>query len=103
MRWRKASLSLILDSIKLSALQLKDDDLVPVLKEAIATSNVPAAQIELKLTGSLLMDNVAAVILILTRSRALGFLQSIDDFGTGYSSFNYLSCGPIDKLKMAIW
>lgn len=101
LRWRKASLSLMLILINLSTLQLKDDDLISVLKKAIATFNVPAAQIELKLTESLLVDNVAATILILNRIKALGFLQSIDDFGTGYSNFNYLSRGPIDKLKMA--
>ncbi len=99
-RWRQQGLGPMPISINLSALQLKDDNLVPILMEAIAAAAVPAAQIELELTESLLMDNVTATIVVLNRIKALGFSLSIDDFGTGYSSLNYLYRFPIDKLKI---
>ncbi len=98
--WRAEGLGPMPISINLSALQLKDAGLVPILKQALAASTVPAAQIELELTESLLMDNVAATILVLNQIKSLGFSLSIDDFGTGYSSLNYLHRFPIDKLKI---
>ncbi|MBC7512864.1 MAG: EAL domain-containing protein [Herminiimonas sp.] len=98
--WRAEGIGPMPISINLSALQLKDPGLVPILIEALAAHAVPAAQIELELTESLLMDNVAATIVVLNEIKALGFSLSIDDFGTGYSSLNYLHRFPIDKLKI---
>ena len=98
--WRVQGLGAIPVSINLSALQLRDDDLLAVLAEAIARYDVPPGQIELELTESLLMENVDATIELLRRLKALGFSLSIDDFGTGYSSLNYLVRFPIDKLKI---
>lgn len=98
--WCEAGLGAIPISINLSALQLKDNNLVTILMAAIATHAVPAGQIELELTESILMEDVANTILALEQIKALGFSLSIDDFGTGYSSLNYLCRFPIDKLKI---
>ena len=98
--WREQGVGPMPISINLSAMQLNDDQLVPLLLRTIARHGVPAGQIELELTESLLMDNVAATILVLDRIKAHGFSLSIDDFGTGYSSLNYLHRFPIDKLKI---
>ncbi len=99
-QWRRDGIGPMPISINLSALQLKDDTLLATLSQAIASFDVPAAQIELELTESLLMEHVGATIAVLQRIKALGFTLSIDDFGTGYSSLNYLCRFPIDKLKI---
>ncbi|NDP60379.1 MAG: EAL domain-containing protein, partial [Oxalobacteraceae bacterium] len=98
--WRLQGLGAIPVSINLSALQLRDDDLLAVLAAAITRYDVPPGQIELELTESLLTENVDATIVLLKRLKTLGFSLSIDDFGTGYSSLNYLVRFPIDKLKI---
>lgn len=98
--WRQAGLGSLPISINLSAVQLQDANLTNILMQAIAASDVPASQIELELTESLLMEDVVNTILVLERIKALGFSLSIDDFGTGYSSLNYLCRFPINKLKI---
>jgi diguanylate cyclase (GGDEF)-like protein/PAS domain S-box-containing protein len=98
--WCAEGLGPIPISINLSALQLKDKGLLPTLTQALTDNNVPATQIELELTESLLMENVDATIAMLDQIKALGCSLSIDDFGTGYSSLNYLYRFPIDKLKI---
>ncbi|MDB5855598.1 MAG: sensor diguanylate cyclase [Herminiimonas sp.] len=99
-RWRAEGLGEIPVSINLSAVQLRDTRLLQILNEAASEFNISANQIELELTESTLMQNVAATIDILKQIKTRGFLLSIDDFGTGYSSLNYLHQFPIDKLKI---
>ncbi|MBC7499827.1 MAG: EAL domain-containing protein [Herminiimonas sp.] len=87
-------------SINLSALQLKDANLISTLQDVLAEFPIDAGCIELELTESILMDDVPEMIRLMEQIKALGFLLSIDDFGTGYSSLNYLYRFPIDKLKI---
>ncbi|MEC4722300.1 EAL domain-containing protein [Noviherbaspirillum sp. CPCC 100848] len=98
--WREQGLGEIPISINLSAVQLRDAGLLPVLRAALATYPINARHIELELTESILMENVPTTIETLEAIKALGFSLSIDDFGTGYSSLNYLYRFPIDKLKI---
>ncbi|WP_151638414.1 EAL domain-containing protein [Noviherbaspirillum aerium] len=98
--WKEQGMGEIPVSINLSAVQLRDGSLLPVLREALAACPVDPRHIELELTESILMENVQATIETLEAIKALGFSISIDDFGTGYSSLNYLYRFPIDKLKI---
>jgi diguanylate cyclase (GGDEF)-like protein/PAS domain S-box-containing protein len=98
--WRTQGLGTIPVSVNLSALQIKDDKLINLLREAVEEFDLQPGQIELEVTESILMDNVDETIARLQRIKQLGFLISIDDFGTGYSSLNYLYRFPIDKLKI---
>jgi diguanylate cyclase (GGDEF)-like protein/PAS domain S-box-containing protein len=98
--WREQGMGEIPVSVNLSAVQLRDGNLLPVLRAALATYPVNARHIELELTESILMENVQATIETLEAIKALGFSLSVDDFGTGYSSLNYLYRFPIDKLKI---
>ena len=98
--WRDSGLGEIPVSVNLSAVQLRDASLPGTLTGVLAEFGIGAGLIELELTESILMDNVADTIAILNDIKALGFSLSIDDFGTGYSSLNYLYRFPIDKLKI---
>ena len=98
--WRREGLGTIPVSINMSALQLRDDDLVEVLRDAIVRNGVSPADIEIELTESTLMDATDQTLGQLQALKAIGVLLSIDDFGTGYSSLNYLNRFPIDKLKI---
>lgn len=63
-------------------------------------TGLPPASLELELTESLFMHDVALAVSQLHDMKALGVQLSIDDFGTGYSSFAYLRTFPIDVLKI---
>lgn len=87
-------------SVNLSAAQLADDQLVTQVSEALTQTGLPAAQLELELTESHLMDNPAFAQQQVSALKDLGVQVAIDDFGTGYSSLAYLKRFEIDKLKV---
>jgi EAL domain-containing protein (putative c-di-GMP-specific phosphodiesterase class I) len=66
----------------------------------LADTGLPPACLDLELTESLFVDDVAQAVGLLHQLKALGVALSIDDFGTGYSSFSYLRTFPIDVLKI---
>jgi len=56
--------------------------------------------LDIELTESALLENVARVKGTLAELKALGVTLSLDDFGTGYSSLAYLKNFSLDKLKI---
>jgi EAL domain-containing protein (putative c-di-GMP-specific phosphodiesterase class I) len=56
--------------------------------------------VDIEITESLIMENVADSVEKLQALRAMGVSLSIDDFGTGYSSLAYLSRLPAQILKI---
>ena len=56
--------------------------------------------LELEITESLTMDDVAFTREVLGHLRELGVHSSLDDFGTGYSSLSHRSTLPFDGLKI---
>ena len=87
-------------SVNLSAAQLIDPELIDQLRDVLAQTGFPAAQLELELTESHLVQNPAAAQVQVSKIKALGVRIAIDDFGTGYSSLSYLKRFEIDKLKI---
>jgi diguanylate cyclase (GGDEF)-like protein/PAS domain S-box-containing protein len=87
-------------SVNVSALQFRQADYLLQVQEALQTTGLPAASLELELTESLLMSNVETVLDKLRRLDELGVGLAIDDFGTGYSSLSYLRQFPAHRLKI---
>jgi EAL domain-containing protein (putative c-di-GMP-specific phosphodiesterase class I) len=87
-------------SVNLSARQLSQADLVERVSAALQESGLPPALLELEITESVLMQDLASSIQTLEQLRGLGVRLAIDDFGTGYSSLNYLRRLPVDTLKI---
>lgn len=98
--WRDAGLGMMHVSVNLSARQTRDSHLVHDIIGALKDANVPASQLELEITETVLMDNVHANVDLLNRLQTEGIRLSIDDFGTGYSSMAYLKRFPIDQVKI---
>ncbi len=99
-RWRKAGLKAVRIAVNVSPLQLRSHSFVAEIEQAIGVSTEAAAGLELEITESLIMENVAHSIASLQAIRALGVTIAIDDFGTGYSSLSYLSKLPLHTLKI---
>jgi diguanylate cyclase (GGDEF)-like protein len=87
--------------VNISAQQLDQPGLVDDVAHALAKSRLPAQQLVLEITETLLMQDTEATISKLSRLKELGIQLAVDDFGTGYSSLQYLNRFPIDILKIA--
>ncbi|WEN14677.1 EAL domain-containing protein [Rhodanobacter sp. AS-Z3] len=87
-------------AVNVSAQQLQRPGLVAQVAEALQRHAVPSSMLDIEITESALMENVARVQNALTELKSLGVRVSLDDFGTGYSSLAYLKQFPIDKLKI---
>ena len=87
-------------AVNVSALQFERHDLVERVNSALQAYGVDARWLELELTESLVMHDVAGSSKQLQKLRDLGVQVAIDDFGTGYSSLAYLQRLPIDRLKI---
>ncbi|WP_256749597.1 bifunctional diguanylate cyclase/phosphodiesterase [Mesorhizobium sp. Mes31] len=87
-------------AVNVSAVQLKSGGFARSVISALAFSGVPAGQLELEITETVLMDESETVLKTLRQLRELGIRIALDDFGTGYSSLGYLRRFPVDKIKI---
>lgn len=87
-------------AVNLSMLQLRQENLVDTIAQALKEAGLDSQYLEIEITESMAMQNVEMLIKKLKALKDLGIGISIDDFGTGYSSFNYLKQFPIDTLKI---
>lgn len=90
----------VMVAVNLSAIQFEDGRLVDTVKDVLQETGLPANQLELEITESLLIDDTDNVIKQLHELRALGIKIALDDFGTGYSSLSYLWKFQFDRLKI---
>ncbi len=98
--WRDAGLPPLIMAVNLSGRQFQSSDVAGMVRAVLAETGLPASQLELELTESVLMEQADQAIATLDALKALGVRLAIDDFGTGYSSLAYLKRFPIDKLKI---
>jgi EAL domain-containing protein (putative c-di-GMP-specific phosphodiesterase class I) len=87
-------------AVNVSAVEFRDDDFLRGLLTILDESRLNPRALELELTESVLMKQVASTAFILQTLRKAGVQVAIDDFGTGYSSLSYLRRFPIDTLKI---
>ncbi|MBI3446730.1 MAG: EAL domain-containing protein [Magnetospirillum sp.] len=87
-------------AVNLSGVNFAKDVLVERVRKVLDETGFPAANLELELTESFVIDLAVDQREILQRLRALGVRLAIDDFGTGYSSLSYLKRLPVTTLKI---
>ena len=98
--WTQAFDSDLRIAVNLSGRQLVGDGLVPSVAAALVASGLPAKNLQVELTESLLMQDVPHSVRLLKQLKAMGVSLAMDDFGTGYSSLAYLKRFPLDELKI---
>ncbi len=98
--WRAAGLAPVPVAVNVSGRHLQRANLTEPVRSALAEFGVTAALLELELTETVLMQNLAVGLPLLHSLKELGVRLAIDDFGTGYSSLAYLKRLPIDALKI---
>jgi diguanylate cyclase (GGDEF)-like protein/PAS domain S-box-containing protein len=87
-------------SVNLSPSQFQQNRVLHSIQEALRTSGLDAADLEVEIIESTLMVNSTANLETLQLIRDLGVRLSIDDFGTGFCNFNYLLQYQVDRLKI---
>ncbi len=87
-------------SVNLSALQFSQHRLTETVARILKTTGLPAQQLCLEITETVLMTETVATLATLESLHSLGVRVAIDDFGTGYSSLSYLKRFPIDVVKL---
>ena len=98
--WQRADLPELVMAVNLSAVQFRRGAIEDTVAQALASSGLMPALLELELTESILLQDVEQVTAAVQRLKWLGVQLAIDDFGTGYSSLSYLKRFDIDKLKI---
>jgi diguanylate cyclase (GGDEF)-like protein/PAS domain S-box-containing protein len=98
--WAAQGLPTVPVAVNASAIEFHEPGFVERVIKALSTHGVPAGQLELEITESVVMRDVEAAKLKLVQLHALGIKVSLDDFGTGYSSLSYLRHFTVDKLKI---
>jgi len=87
-------------AVNLSARQFYEPDLVHVIAEILAETDLDPQNLELEITENVIMEDVQGTLAVLGALKSLGIRLAIDDFGTGYSSLAHLKRFPIDTLKV---
>jgi diguanylate cyclase len=87
-------------AVNLSAVQLRSGQLPAQVADILHHTGLPAQQLELEVTETMMIDDHLAALTTLQELRDLGVQVSCDDFGTGYSSFSYIQKLAFDRIKI---
>jgi diguanylate cyclase (GGDEF)-like protein/PAS domain S-box-containing protein len=98
--WRAQGLAPLTVSVNVSPRQFEEKRLVERVALALIDTGLPAAALELEVTESLIMRDLAQAVGKMGELKDMGVALSIDDFGTGYSSLSALKSFPISSLKI---
>ena len=98
--WAEAGLKQPVVAINLSAVQLRQADLVRHFADAIGRCQVDPTRLEVEVTETALIGDFEGTLATLEQLRSLGVSLAIDDFGTGYSSLAYLQRLPANRVKL---
>jgi diguanylate cyclase (GGDEF)-like protein len=100
MRWCALGLNPIRMAVNLSAIQFRNHHLQDDILAILAQTGMPASQLELEITESILMEDATSALSLMHSLRDHGMHIALDDFGTGYSSLQYIKQLPLSKLKI---
>jgi diguanylate cyclase (GGDEF)-like protein/PAS domain S-box-containing protein len=98
--WRLTHCGPLRVAVNVSPVQLKQADFVNTVRRAVEGLGIAAAQLDLEITETMVMEDVAANVCKIQALRDMGINVAIDDFGTGYSSLAYLAQLPVNALKI---
>lgn len=100
MAWRAQGVAPLRMAVNISPRQLRGGGLLKLVQDTLDETGLPATGLELEITESLVVENVAETAATLRALSDLGVHIALDDFGTGYSALGYLRRFRIDTLKI---
>jgi PAS domain S-box/diguanylate cyclase (GGDEF) domain len=87
-------------SVNVSPKQLMHIDLVEMIQQILAETELKPQNLILEVTETAIIENPESATRTLLQLKELNVHLHIDDFGTGYSSLSYLHRFPMDSLKI---
>lgn len=87
-------------AVNVSPCQIVDPSFPQTVLAILEEQGFPATRLEIEITESALIEDIAAAKRALTCLQSHGILVSLDDFGTGYSSLHHLRNLSFDKIKI---
>lgn len=97
--WQDAGLPPVRIAVNISMQQLKQQNIVEIIKNILLETKLDPHYLELELTENIIINSLE-VIRVVTELKKLDVGIAVDDFGTGYSSLSYLKNLPLDRLKI---
>lgn len=98
--WKRSGLGQIRVAVNLSLQQFYHSGLLASIQKALSDAQCDASLLELEVTESTLMADLAHAQGVMNRLGDLGVHRALDDYGTGYSSLGYLKRFPLDSIKI---
>lgn len=99
-RWQTQGLTKLPIAINLSMADILSLNLVAYLSDLLEKYQVPADALEVEVTESCVMRELAQTQSVLSALNKHGISTTLDDFGTGFSSLSYLRQLPLQCLKI---
>jgi diguanylate cyclase (GGDEF)-like protein len=87
-------------SVNVSPRQLRDPGLPDMIAAALTEHGVPARNVALEITESIMIDQSTVAESVLRELRDVGVSIVVDDFGTGFSALGYLRRHPVTGVKI---
>lgn len=87
-------------AFNISPVQLRDPTLGLRILSILAETGFSPHRLEIEITESALVDNVAIAQAVIDELRAAGIRIALDDFGTGYATLSQLLSFRLDKIKI---
>ena len=88
--WSAAAGRPVSVAVNIAERQLLDLALVDTVTKVLATTGLPAGQLELEITEELIMERIDRSLIVLRQLDLLGVGLAIDDFGTSQASLSQL-------------
>ena len=98
--WLEAGIAPQTLAFNVSAMEFQQPEFARTLVELIREHGIDPGRLEVEITESIFLKDMADVAESLAILEEHGVRLSIDDFGTGYSSMQYLKRLPVYKLKI---
>lgn len=98
--WRATGFPSLRIAVNVSSRQFDREDLPQAIEGILQDTGLAPDGLELEVTETAVMENVARTEATLRVLKAIGIHVSVDDFGTGYSSLSYLKRFQLDALKI---
>ena len=87
-------------SVNISRYHITNTELEETLREITRRQGIENKYLELEITETLFIKNVATLYKKMENLKKNGFVVEMDDFGSGYSSLNMLREAPVDVVKI---